>query len=102
VCLGRREQLVFGVCCYVDRTGAAHYFEGVAEGYIATEPAGKADSAMILFSTIPASKKPCAASSTGQESDNHRSQAFLKFKEYYLSTIESMRTTRRGGEDKHE
>jgi len=56
----------------------------------------KADSAMILFSTIPASKNLCAASSTGQESDSHRSQAFLKFKEYYLSTIESMRTTRRG------
>jgi len=89
--------------CYVDRTGAAHYFQGVAEGYIATEPAGEGGFGYDpVFYYPPLQKTFAQLPAQVKNQISHRSQAFLKFKEYYLSTIESMRTTRRGGEDKHE
>ncbi|HRC96459.1 MAG TPA: non-canonical purine NTP pyrophosphatase [Coprothermobacter proteolyticus] len=89
--------------CYVDRTGAAHYFEGVAEGYIATEPAGEGGFGYDpVFYYPPLQKTFAQLPAQVKNQISHRSQAFLKFKEYYLSTIESMRTTRRGGEDKNE
>jgi XTP/dITP diphosphohydrolase len=89
--------------CYVDKTGTAHYFEGVAEGYIATEPAGEGGFGYDpVFYYPPLQKTFAQLPAQVKNQISHRSQAFLRFKQYYLSTIENIRTTQRGGENKHE
>ena len=90
--------------CYVDKGGTAHYFEGVAEGYIATEPCGDGGFGYDPVFYYPPLRKTFAQLPAQVKNQvSHRSQAFLKFKEYYLSTIKNTETIAEGGgEDKHE
>jgi len=90
--------------CYLDRTVTAHYFEGVAEGYIATEPAGDGGFGYDPILYYPPLQRTFAQLPAQLKNQiSHRSQAFLKFKEYYLSTIKNTGTIAGGGgEDKHE
>jgi XTP/dITP diphosphohydrolase len=85
------------VVCYIDDDGKDYFFEGVVEGYIATEPKGNNGFGYDpVFYYPPMQKHFAQLSAEEKNTVSHRSKAFLKFKEYYIHTLKNIQSM--GGE----